>query len=419
MFEERGESTWVRPAFVIRRSSLLRARAMGTRCGVNVTRSRLLRAGSATSALMFWVLAGLAGPALADSASPTASASASPSAASSADTVGQSVVTFGLGPSTKGKIDRRANFTMLAARGGVVSDEMAVVNLTYSQVSLNIYAADATNGPDGSVGLEPSYGPKKDSASWVTFNTPTGKGYIVLQPRETAYIPFTVRVPQDAYVGDHLAGVVAALVTQGQTPGQAGSPGTDVTLEQRVALRLNLRVAGELQAGLEIEGLSASFAAPLSPFEPGVATISYTVKNTGNVRLGDRQEVSVRGVTGPTVFAQGLKDVPMLLPGNTAKVRVSIPGVSPFVFDTASVTVVALAVAGDANPPSEVASASTHFAAVPWTLFAVVLGLGLVAAGLIRIRRPLPSVAGQTQVPTGAHAAIDLVSSGAQTSEGS
>jgi hypothetical protein len=312
---------------------------------------------------------------------PTPSASASGQAAS---TAGKPVVTFGIGPSSHHKIDRRPNYNMLSPKGGAISDEVAVVNLTYQPLTLNLYAADGLNAADGSLTLQPGYVKPKDAAAWVVFGGRGSKGFVQLAPRETAYVPFVVKIPKDAYVGDHLAGIVASLVSQGTTPGDRG---TNVKLEQRVGIRLGVRVAGVLKPGLDIQDVAATYAGSANPFGKGTATITYTVTNTGNVRLGGQQEVNVHGIIGPIASAGKLTDVPMLLPGNSAKVTVTVPDVTPMGYETVDVSVSGLSVAGDADPPVEIAAGSTNFWAIPWTLLAGLLGVAAIAAGVIRTRR--------------------------------
>jgi hypothetical protein len=323
-------------------------------------------------------------PAFAASSTPSPAPSPNPSGSTATDSAGKPVVTFGIGPSKNHQVDRRPNYNMLSPKGGQVADEVAVVNLTYQPLTLNLYAADGLNAADGSLALQPGYVKPADAAAWVTFGGRGAKGYVNLAPREKAYIPFVVHIPKDAYVGDHLAGIVASLVSEGTTPGERG---TNVKFEQRVGIRLGVRVAGVLKPGLEIKDLHADYAGTVNPFGKGNVTVTYTVTNIGNVRLGGQQEVSVHGLVGPTAYASKLANVPMLLPGNSAKVTVTVPEVTPVGYMTADVSVSGLAVAGDADPASEVASASTNFWAVAWTFLAGLLALSALGAGLLRSRR--------------------------------
>jgi hypothetical protein len=300
---------------------------------------------------------------------------------------------------------------MLAPRGGEVKDELAVVNLTYQPLTLNLYAADGLNSADGSFTLQPGYVKPTDTAKWVTFGGRGSKGFIVLQPREKAYVPFTVHIPKDAFVGDHLGGIVASLVSQGSTPGDRN---TNIKLEQRVGIRLGVRVAGVLTPKMEISDVTASYAGTVNPFGKGTATVRFKVKNTGNIRLGGQQEVNVHGLIGPSASAGKLADIPLLLPGNTAQVSVTVPDVAPFFYETADVTVNGLGAAGDADPPVEVATASTNFWAIPWTTLAVLLLGGAVAAGVIRSRRAPRQGPGQ---PASESTSAHLVSASSSSSE--
>lgn len=340
----------------------------------------LSRRGSALAALLALVaLAVPLSPANASGASP----SPSPSASSTAEADGR-VITFGIGPASKGKVDRRPNFNILLTKGAATKDQVALVNLTYKPLTLNLYAADAVNTTDGQLSLQPANEQPTDVAKWVTFDTPTGKPYVVVKPRSTLVVPFTVKAPKNTYVGDHLAGIVASTVTRGQTPGDRT---TDVEFEQRIAVRLGVRIAGELAPALAVENVSASYAGTLNPFGAGTATVTYTVHNTGNVRLGGEQKVTIAGLAGSAAVADSLQDIPMLLPGSTATVTVPVADVRPLGPMTATVEVAPVSVAGDANPPVAVASSSTVVWAVPWLLVALVLLLVVAVLALLRVRR--------------------------------
>ncbi|MFN8028505.1 MAG: DUF916 domain-containing protein [Acidimicrobiia bacterium] len=330
-----------------------------------------------------------AAPAQAAGSSPSPSPSPSTSASRPA---GTGNVTFGIGPSTKRKIDRRAGFTILTPAGGVLRDEVAVVNLTSSPLTLNLYAADAVNGADGTLGLQPASAPLADASAWVRFGAPGDKGYVVVPPRGAVYVPFTVTVPKTAFVGDHLAGIVASTVSTGQAPGERG---TDVTFEQRIGVRLGVRVAGVLEPRLVVENVSATYSGTLNPVGRGTAVVTYTVRNTGNVRLGGRQSVVVSGLVGPTAASAPLPDVPLLLPGGSATVSVPVDDVLPLGLMTATVTVDALAPVSDANPPSAQAVGTATFWAVPWILLAILLLLALGLALWLRARRSVPPPTGR------------------------
>ncbi len=343
---------------------------------------------AAAALVLGLVSAPLAG---ASAASPSPSPSPSASGTTPAADPGANNITFGVGPATKGKVDRRSGFNYLQPRGGSVSDEVALVNLTFKPLTLNLYPADAINGADGTLGIEPRTTKPVGAAAWVTMKTPTGKFYVVVPSRSTVVVPFTVRIPAKAEVGDHLAGIVASVVSQGQTPGDRTA---NVKFEQRIAARLAVRVAGPLLPELTIENLTAQYVGTLNPAGKGSVLVTYTVRNTGNIRLGGRQEVGIHGIIGPRATASDIGDIPLLLPGGSAQVAVEVPGILPLLYMSADVNVTALPPLGDADPVSDIATASTQFWAVPWTVLALLLLLGLLLAWFLRHRRQIPQAEG-------------------------
>jgi len=376
----------VRPAFVIIRSCLLPQGATSSGCASGV----FPRFPAPLAAVVVTVAAASIIPSSrALAATTTPSPGASPSASSTSPNKARDLISFGIGPANTTKVDGRANFNYLMPRGATQSDHLALVNLDTRPISLNLYAADVINGIDGSLALKPANAPATDVAAWVQFDTPNGKKVVDVPASTTVIIPFTVRVPKNAPVGDHMAGLTTSIVTQGQTTGEKG---TAVNFEQRVATRLSVRVAGELRPQLRIENLSATYVGSLNPFGRGSAVVTYTVHNTGNVRLGGRQEVTVQSLFGPRAAAENLQDVPTLLPGATAVVTAEVPNVLPLVYLDAVVNVSALAPVTDADPGSAVATASVHLWAIPWTLLALVLFLLILALWWRRRLKAVPPV---------------------------
>jgi hypothetical protein len=273
---------------------------------------------------------------------------------------------------------------MLGARSGSVSDEVTVVNLSEVPLTLNLYAVDALNASDGELALEPSYEEPMGLASWVSFDTPSGQGFVRVGPRGRVPVPFTVTVPDDATVGDHVAGIVVSSVADGQTPGDRG---TAIELEQRVAIRLSMRVAGTLIPELSIENLTARYVGTPNPFGRGSAVVTYTLRNTGNVRLGGVQTVTVEGLVGSGATRVDGPDVPVLLPGGSVDYEITVEDVAPLLLMNAQVDVQPLPAEGDADQQAPTATESTSFWAVPWFLITIVLTIALLAAWWRRRRR--------------------------------
>jgi hypothetical protein len=161
---------------------------------------------------------------------------------------------------------------------------------------------------------------------------------------------------------------------------QRKSPtGAVVTMDERIAVPLELRVAGPIHAKLGVESISAGFGNTINPFGDGSASVTYTLHNTGNVRLTGNQAVSV---TGPFGMAVKVRDpqLPTVLPGDSVRITERAKGLYPAGPLTAHVHV------DPANPKGAPplaqqltpASGSASLFAVPWSAIGVLV---LLAGG--------------------------------------
>ena len=309
-----------------------------------------------------------------------ASAHAAPLPRTAGDTV-----TFGLGPSTATTVDGRPYYYYAAAPGAVLTDHVAVLNYSTKPLPLSLYATDGYNTFAGSSDLLAASKTPTDIGSWVHLESPRlmqvpGRKNGTSPPGKLI-IPFSLRVPKDAAVGDHVGGLVLALRTKGRN-----AQGYLVDLDQRVGVQMFLRVAGALHPALVVENLKAKYHDSWNPFGTGSVTLSYTVRNVGNVRLGGRQRASVSAFFGSWP-AHGLTDIPMLVPGGSAHVTTTFHGVWPEFVDWGHARVTALALASDVNPSVRPVAASTHFWAIPWAFLALLVALRLAYVLLKRLRR--------------------------------
>lgn len=317
--------------------------------------------------------------------------------------------TFGVQPSSAKKPDARPHFSYGATPGAVVKDHIAVFNYGTKPLTLRVYAQDAFTTADGGFDLYPARHKPTDAGSWVTV-----RGNRVKVPaRSRVIVPFTLAVPPRATPGDHTGGIVASLAAAA-----TDKKGNKVAVDQRVGARIYLRVTGELTPRLAVEGLRTAYHGTANPFGTGSATVTYTVRNTGNVRLAARQTVAVRDALGGTATAAGLRDLPELLPGDAVKITTSATGVLPAFRDTTTVEVDPVPVRGDIRHrilPRVTRTAA--FSAVPWPLLALLLVLACAAGVLLLRRRRRNGTSGSatsprrtrtTGTPPGAKQAIGL-----------
>jgi hypothetical protein len=287
---------------------------------------------------------------------------------------------FGIGPANATKVDGRPYYYYLAQPGSIVTDHVAVQNIGVIPITLTVYPTDASNASDGSFSFPAAAAKPVEAGSWLRIGSHQGSSTVTVKPRSTVVLPVTMTIPANAQPGDHAGALIASL--QGEVK---NSNGQLVHLDQRVATRVFIRISGPLHPQLTIERLHATYHGSLNPFAKGSVDVTYTVHNTGNVKLGGKQLVSVSGLFGSTDAAK-TPDVPLLLPGGSVDQSVTVQGVFPQVWMSSTVTVTAAVLPGDVDPAAGPWSASTHFWAVPWALLAILL-LAVVLGTLWYLRR--------------------------------
>jgi hypothetical protein len=295
---------------------------------------------------------------------------------------GPGKATFGVGPADQKGLDGRSYLNYTTSPGARTSDHIAVTNYGTKPIKLTLYPADATAADNGSIGFAPRTAQRTDASRWITFNGGATTLELHLAARRTRVLPITVSVPDNATPGDHLAGVMASY--QGLVIGKGGQ---HLKFEQRVALRALFRVSGDIKALLTIDNLHVTYHGTVNPFGTGGATVTYVVRNAGNVLLSGKQNVNITGLFGSTGSTNTLVRLPLMLPGARFPMRVEVRHVWPQLLMHARVTVTPLGVAGAANPDLASASASTMFWAIPWTLLALVALLIVAAGALVLWRR--------------------------------
>ncbi|MGW4483913.1 WxL protein peptidoglycan domain-containing protein [Amycolatopsis sp. NPDC004368] len=270
----------------------------------------------------------------------------------------------------------RVNYSYTAEAGEQVHDGLKVVNNGNAPLDLAVYTADAFTRPDGQVDLLSRDKKSVGIGAWVR---PTSD-HVKLGPGESADVTFTVAVPAGTKAGDFLGGIVTS-VQQG-------------TVERRVGVRIRLRVGGDITPGLSVEDAHVDYSGTLNPFGSAGATLSYTIRNTGNAIVAARQSATVSGPFGLwRKQSAPITDSPQLLPGDTWHVSVPVAGVVPTVRTSADISLTPLLTdaAGSVAPLPAVAGSAGGWA-VPWTLLVLVVLLVLVIVVLVRRGRRRPAV---------------------------
>ena len=84
---------------------------------------------------------------------------------------------------------------------------------------------------------------------------------VTIKPGKSADVPFKVTLPDNATPGDYMGGIVTSL-TQADAAER-------INVDQRLAIRVRLRVGGELKPSLVIEDLHVGYAGTVQPVRQG------------------------------------------------------------------------------------------------------------------------------------------------------
>lgn len=354
-------------------------------------------------------VAGVGHPAIAATPSPAPPSPSAKTSPSTTPSASGGSVTFGIGPAVKvAGTGERPYFSFGATPGAEATDAVTVFNYSNSPLPIDVYPVLADNTDTGEIGFAAPTDQPVDVASWLSVGTGTTRPVLVNVPGRAKVdgpagqvtLPLKLVIPANAEPGDHVGGIVAALVVQSHD-----ATGQQVTLNQRVVTRVYLRVSGPLNPKLEVVGLRAAYHEKDATVGPGTTSVSYTVHNAGNVRVQASQTVRVSGLLGGSKTVKG-PPIVQLLPGGSSKVTLVVAGVWPTVLVHPTVHLVPSALPGDDDPGLKALSAGIWTWAVPWALVIVLAVIAL--AGWLRRRRrrlrraPQPRVATSAPVAAGA-----------------
>lgn len=292
---------------------------------------------------------------------------------------GEGDVTWGVRTAANDNGADRQNFSYRIEPGKQLSDALVVSNHAATPLDLDVYAADGFTTSSGQLDLVTQDTKSVAVGAWTAVQS----GRVTIAPGASVEVPFTVSVPADATPGDYAGGLLTSLPHTSRENG--------ISVDRRLGIRMHVRVEGDLAPAVAVEKMHVDYTGTANPFGAGSATVSYTVHNTGNVRLAAGQAVSLAGPFGWFPVDTGAVDaVPELLPGESWTVSVPVDGVVPAFWLTAKAALSPKlpAVAGS-TPGVDGVAAEAGALAVPWALLVLVLVIAaaVVAAVLILRRR--------------------------------
>ncbi len=218
---------------------------------------------------------------------------------------------WAISPTKQGTFTARQYFFLELSPGATVRDSVTVKNAGKARQVLDIYPADAFNVESGAGFALRKRGEKNnDVGSWITLD----KTRVEVPPEGSVNVPFTLTVPRGASPGDHAGGIVSIE----QAPAPSGG-NSQILIQRALAVRTYVRVSGPLTPSLVITKVDLLVQPARLPFvgQQGGATVTYTVRNSGNVRLSGERVITLEGLFGRTLRDTGRAPVPEILPGST------------------------------------------------------------------------------------------------------
>jgi hypothetical protein len=329
--------------------------------------------------------AGLALSSLALAAVPAAAAGSTPSPKPSASggktiTVPANNVTFAIAPSNGKTNDGRPTFGYEAKPGQVIKDHVIVYNLGRVKATLVLYPIDAMTGADGSFSLTQLTDQQKAFGRWAKFD----KNFFVLPGGQSVVVGFTITVPKNANPGDVAGGIVVSDVPKRPT---INSVQQQLAVATRIGLRSVVRVDGKLHASLAVNDLTTSFEPNWKTPGFGRLTVSWTVTNAGNVRVGADQHVEVAGPIGGALASSDPSRLASLLPGDSVHQSAVFDSVLAPVRLSATVDAKPVVLEGEVLSQNDGVTSSSTWA-ISWSGVLLLTLIGaLVTLFLLRLRR--------------------------------
>jgi hypothetical protein len=299
----------------------------------------------------------------------------------------KAAVTVGIRTANAKGGDERGAYDYEILPRGVVRDWVAVSNYRDQPITVRLFGKDATSSPGAPFEVQQSEEAPKDLGAWIALR----KTRLTIPARTEIVVPFQLGVPYNATPGDHAGAIVLSLLAKEPKP-QGGS----IVVDHRVALRVHLRVPGDLKPALAIQGLAVHWDGQGDVRGRGDATVSFLVRNTGNVVLDVDDDVELSRALGlPAVHLRGVP-VKALLPGGTTRVERVAKGALGTGPMKARVSLHGVPTDPELKDKDVDVSTTRGFAAWPWLSIAVVLALAVLlgAGGWYERRRRVRRRAG-------------------------
>ncbi len=234
---------------------------------------------------------------------------ASTAAGSAAAAGGQAA--FGLRPvrSNPAHPETQAYFIYDAAFGTTVNDEVLVRNTGTAAGTVRLYAVDGlTSDTSGSsFGVESA--PRTGVGAWLRLAEPQ----LTLGPGEERVVAFSVTIPPDAAVGQHLGGLVAQAAEASTSTSAAGM---QITTQTRAVTAVQVNLPGASVEQISVTGITPGG-------QNASQVLALGLRNDGTAMVKPQGTLSVTDAQGQEVQHLPLK-LDTFLPGSAIQYPVVV-----------------------------------------------------------------------------------------------
>ncbi|MEP6710583.1 MAG: DUF916 domain-containing protein [Candidatus Saccharibacteria bacterium] len=179
-------------------------------------------------------------------------------------------------------------FVYTLDKGATKSDEVFVSNNSNDTKTISLYTTDAILTNTGALTCKQQVETNTVVGSWVTLE----KQQITLAPGESQKVPFTVKVPATADVGEH-NGCVVIQPQEDEAQIEGG-----VRIRTRSAVRAAVTIPGDLKRDISIKKLSVTSTEVSQTF-------TLSLQNIGNVSADSINKVHLKSLFGQTAYENG------------------------------------------------------------------------------------------------------------------
>ena len=261
-------------------------------------------------------------------------------------------------------------------KGETKEDGVKVTNTSDEEIKVKFYPSDAVVSKQGTFVPLVEGAPRKEIGAWIEFSLSEA----TLEPKEEKIIPFTITVPKDAAVGDHLG---AVIVVKEEPPLIEKEGEITRKITKRLGIEVYETVPGEIKKILKISDISWKIKfkklSPEPTIEERIKTILglrkdgvflFELKNEGNVHLSPKTNIEIFNVFGQQVVFLENISLRITQPGGTTFIPVKWE--NPFLSGRYTVKIDVF------FEDNQKISTKISFWIVPWAIIGVVILLVII-----------------------------------------